>query len=445
MESDSTESECSLGKSECPGNNTNRCKIKHQLVNPMKLSNILPLLLASILIGCASPITPTASPTLAFTFTPPPTPTQGSACITIIETEPTPGPDEPSLFPPVSADEHVRGAEDTALVTFVEYGDFQDSPSAAAADSLALLVENYPDTIRVVFRPYPLIHNFDKSALAAQAAEAAGEQGFFWEMHDLLFTHQAEWTSLSEAEFVDWLDQDVEDLGLDVRRFASDLQSEEIETRVQEYWESAQSAGLPWVPIMLINGQIYSGPRSYPEMERIVNLIALGERQFECPPFEIDPGKQYIATLHTEKGDIVLQLFADKAPLAVNSFVFLARHGWYDGITFHRVIEGFVAQSGDPSGSGAGNPGYFFANEVDPSLEFDQAGVLAMANSGPDTNGSQFFITYGAVPHLNGQYTIFGKVLTGMDVLEKLTPRNPQPGVTLPPGDKLISVTIKEN
>ena len=415
----------------------------------MKPSNVLILFLAIILIGCASPGTPTTSPTVSpipmFTFTPPPTPTQGSSCISMIETEPTPGPDEPSLFQPVSPDEHIRGAVETALVTFVEYGDFQDAPSAAAAASLAMLVENYPDKIRVVFRSYPLIHNFDKSALAAQAAEAAGEQGYFWEMHDMLFTLQAEWFSLSEMEFIDWLNGAVETLGMDVGRFASDLNSQAIQSRVQGFWESSQSAGLPWVPIMLINGQIYSGPRSYPELERILNLIVLGERQFECPPFEIDPGKQYIATLHTEKGDVVLQLFADKAPMAVNSFVFLARHGWYDGITFHRVIEGFVAQTGDPSGSGAGNPGYLFANEYHPSLKFDQAGVLAMANSGPDTNGSQFFITYGPATHLDGGYTIFGKVLTGMDVLEKLTPRNPQPGVTLPPGDKLISVSITEN
>ena len=158
----------------------------------------------------------------------------------------------------------------------------------------------------------------------------------------------------------------------------------------------------------------------------------------------IDASKQYIATLHTEKGDILLQLYPEKAPLAVNSFVFLTRQGWFDDITFHRVLPGFMAQTGDPSGTGQGNPGYFFKNEYDPTLEFDKAGVVGMANSGPDTNGSQFFITYGPAPHLNGGYTIFGKVLSGMDVLEELTPRNPQPGVSLPPGDKLISLTIEE-
>jgi cyclophilin family peptidyl-prolyl cis-trans isomerase len=128
----------------------------------------------------------------------------------------------------------------------------------------------------------------------------------------------------------------------------------------------------------------------------------------------------------------------------VNSFVFLARQGWFDGITFHRVLPGFVAQTGDPSGTSQGNPGYMFNNEIDPTLKFDQAGIVGMANSGPDTNGSQFFITYAPAPNLNGGYTIFGKVLSGMDVLEQLTPRDPQPGLSLPPGNKLIKVTIEE-
>jgi cyclophilin family peptidyl-prolyl cis-trans isomerase len=140
----------------------------------------------------------------------------------------------------------------------------------------------------------------------------------------------------------------------------------------------------------------------------------------------------------------VLQLFADKTPLAVNSFVFLAQKGWFDDITFHRVLPGFVAQTGDPSGTGQGNPGYMFNNESHPTLKFDQAGMVGMANSGPDTNGSQFFVTYGPAPHLDGSYTIFGKVLSGMDVVEQLTPRDPQPGLSLPPGDKLITVTIEE-
>jgi cyclophilin family peptidyl-prolyl cis-trans isomerase len=156
----------------------------------------------------------------------------------------------------------------------------------------------------------------------------------------------------------------------------------------------------------------------------------------------LDPAKKYQATLKTEKGDIVIELFADKAPLAVNSFIFLAEQNWFDNITFHRVIEGFVAQAGDPSGSGMGGPGYLFDNEITADLKFDQAGLLGMANAGPGTNGSQFFITFAPIPQLDGGYTIFGKVISGLDVAESLTPRDPQQSSDLPPGDKLLDVVI---
>ncbi|NJN80270.1 MAG: peptidylprolyl isomerase [Anaerolineales bacterium] len=161
------------------------------------------------------------------------------------------------------------------------------------------------------------------------------------------------------------------------------------------------------------------------------------------PAVEVDTTKQYIATLETEKGNIVIQLFADKAPLAVNSFVFLARQGWYDGVTFHRVIPGFVAQAGDPSGTGRGNPGYFFKTEVSDLL-FTKPGLLGMANSGPDTNGSQFFITFAPAAHLNGGYTIFGQVISGLEIAELLTPRDPAQFGTLAPGDQIIKITIEE-
>jgi cyclophilin family peptidyl-prolyl cis-trans isomerase len=141
----------------------------------------------------------------------------------------------------------------------------------------------------------------------------------------------------------------------------------------------------------------------------------------------------------------VIQLYAAQAPLAVNSFVFLARQHWFDGVTFHRVIPGFVAQAGDPSGTGRGGPGYVFDNEIRPDLLFDKPGVVGMANSGPDTNGSQFFITYSPQPQLDGGYTVFGQVTAGMDILGSLTPRDPQSGGDLPAGDKILGITIEEH
>ncbi len=162
------------------------------------------------------------------------------------------------------------------------------------------------------------------------------------------------------------------------------------------------------------------------------------------PAMQIDANKQYVATIDTVKGKIVVELLPKIAPRTVNSFVFLARQGFYDGVTFHRVLSGFMAQGGDPTGTGLGGPGYEFPNETDPSVTFNQAGLLAMANAGPDTNGSQFFITYDATPHLDGGYTIFGRVTSGLEVALALTPRDPQADPNAPPGDVINTITIEE-
>ncbi len=160
------------------------------------------------------------------------------------------------------------------------------------------------------------------------------------------------------------------------------------------------------------------------------------------PPMTIDTAKQYTATIETEKGNIVLELFAKDVPKTVNNFVFLAREGFYNGSTFHRVIPGFMAQGGDPSGTGAGGPGYKFADEF--TSHTHDAGVISMANSGANTNGSQFFITYTPQHGLDGKHTVFGRVISGMDVLEKLTPRDPDKGPKFT-GDKIIRITIQES
>jgi cyclophilin family peptidyl-prolyl cis-trans isomerase len=162
-----------------------------------------------------------------------------------------------------------------------------------------------------------------------------------------------------------------------------------------------------------------------------------------APPMTIDTHKQYFATVAMAGGGkFVIQLFPDKAPLAVNNFVFLARQGFYNGVTFHRVLDGFMAQAGDPTGTGAGGPGYQFPNE-DSDLTFDKAGVVAMANAGRDTNGSQFFITFAPVERLNGDYTIFGQVIEGMDVVNGLTRRDPDQNPDYP-GDVILQISIEE-
>ncbi|MEE8470290.1 MAG: peptidylprolyl isomerase [Dehalococcoidia bacterium] len=155
----------------------------------------------------------------------------------------------------------------------------------------------------------------------------------------------------------------------------------------------------------------------------------------------IDTSKQYTAIIETEKGNLVLELFASDVPVTVNNFVFLAREGFYDGTTFHRVIPGFMAQGGDPTGTGAGGPGYRFEDEFGEHTHV--AGALSMANGGPDTNGSQFFITYAAQHHLDGLHSVFGQLIEGLDVLESLTPGDPfTPGFT---GDTIIRIIIEES
>jgi cyclophilin family peptidyl-prolyl cis-trans isomerase len=166
-------------------------------------------------------------------------------------------------------------------------------------------------------------------------------------------------------------------------------------------------------------------------------------QQWSNPPqIGIDPQKIYQAILKTDKGDITIQLFADKTPNTVNNFVFLARQGFYNGTIFHRVIDDFMAQGGDPTGTGMGGPGYRFADEFNPGLRHDKPGVLSMANAGPNTNGSQFFITHMATPWLDNKHSVFGQVVKGMDVLLSIPARDPSKRDS--PAVKLISVTILE-
>jgi cyclophilin family peptidyl-prolyl cis-trans isomerase len=160
------------------------------------------------------------------------------------------------------------------------------------------------------------------------------------------------------------------------------------------------------------------------------------------PEMVIDPKKKYTATLSTDKGDIVMELFANKTPRTVNNFVFLAREGFYDGTNFHRVISNFMVQGGDPTGTGTGGPGYRFSDEFHPSLKHDKPGILSMANAGPGTNGSQFFITHVSTPWLDGKHSVFGQVIQGMDVLLSIPPRDPMK--TASPSVRLNKVTIQE-
>jgi len=167
-------------------------------------------------------------------------------------------------------------------------------------------------------------------------------------------------------------------------------------------------------------------------------------KQWSTPPaMQIDPKKKYKAHMETDNGTMVIELFADKTPVTVNNFVFLAREGFYDGVIFHRVIANFMVQGGDPTGTGRGGPGYRFQDEFHPSLKHNKRGILSMANAGPGTNGSQFFITHLPTPHLDNRHTVFGEVAEGEDVLMSIPERDPMKVNS--PAVKIIRVTIEES
>lgn len=166
------------------------------------------------------------------------------------------------------------------------------------------------------------------------------------------------------------------------------------------------------------------------------------KRYDQQPEMTIDPVNEYYATFNTEKGPITIRLFAREAPITVNNFVFLARDGYFDGTTFHRVIRNFMVQGGDPTATGTGGPGYKIKDEFHPKLRHDRPGILSMANAGPNTGGSQFFITHTPTPHLDGKHAVFGEVVEGMDVVNAIRERDP--GRDRNPGDRLESVEIEE-
>ncbi len=405
---------------------------------------LFPLAVALLLAACGGSIRPT--PTPPPTVTPPPT-----ATLYLVTLPPPEALDEALGETALPTTDHAQGPDD-APVTIIHYGDFQCRPCADVARSLAILVDRYPDDVRVIWRHFPDVTAHDKAPLALLASELAGEQGMFWEMHDLLFAEQDSWRDLSPEAFRARLVAYGEALGLDQAVFQAGLAGDPTGL-VEQYRREALALGLVGIPSLLIIGEPYSGRYDLYGLDEAVRFYALAERQYdEPPPLVIDRGRTYKAVLVTERGEVPIDLFADLAPVTVNNFVFLARQGWYNGVTFHRVLPGLFAQTGDPSGTGLGGPGYTIFDERGNGLVFDREGLVAMASTRgvENSGGSQFFITYGPLApaeEWNGQFAIFGIVTDGMDVLRQLTPRDPLDPVLYPdppPGDRLIRVEIIE-
>ncbi len=351
----------------------------------------------------------------------------------------------------VTEEDYVRGPADAA-VTLIVYNDFACASCSALMQGAADLLAQHDD-VRLVFRPLPLPEP-TSSAVAAQAAEGSGALGgpdAYWAMIDLLYANQAEWKDLADDDLYSVLSGYADRAGVDGEELIANLKAGDFEEAVVKKMIPILDARVPGAPVAFINALPLYPPPLDAEGLNVFREIALTEIAYgETPPLVIDPAGQYRAWIETEKGTIVLDLFADIAPQTVNNFAFLACSGYYDDIVWHRVIPGFVAQTGDPSGTGLGGPGYSVPDENDSEayiargLSFDRAGLLSMARgSAPDSAGSQFFITYGPATHLDAEFTIFGEVLSGMDVLEQITayeanPLNPGEG-----GDRLLSITVR--
>ncbi len=356
------------------------------------------------------------------------------------------------LSQPIEPRDYTLGPDDAPVVV-VMYGDFQCQLCARYARDLESIRADYADVVQLVWRHFPDITTYDKSALALQAAEAAAAQNRFWEMQAVLYTTQAEWSALSTEDFRANLRDYAASIGLDVAIFEAALNDGRYVPLVEQYQQQAAELGIVGVPTLVINGELLSDRDDRFGLVGAVRLALLASDHFnEPPPFTIDLNANYQAVIVTQRGEIRLNLFQDAAPVTVNNFVFLAQAGWYDNTTFFLVIPNFYAQAGDPSDTGRGTAGYFIPNESNSNATFDRPGLVAMSYppGQPDRASSQFFITTAELPNReaewDGQYAIFGEVIAGLDVVQSLTERNPGDPVRFPnpaPGDQIVSVQIE--
>jgi cyclophilin family peptidyl-prolyl cis-trans isomerase/protein-disulfide isomerase len=351
----------------------------------------------------------------------------------------------PTLRPidPISESDWKRGATNPSVQVLV-YSDFQCPYCADLFGVLEEILARHPDDFQLVFRHFPLVSIHDKAFAAAQAAEAAGAQGQFWSMHDLLFSRRAEWVGLPAADFPAWILEQARTLDLDDVRFEEELLEGKYAPVVAQAYEHAVQSGIPGTPFIFFNGRWFRLSPTLINMEAAVRLELLGQHQFtSAPDLALEPGNLYFARLELEQGTVVIQLLPQYAPQAAANFIFLAQSGWFENMPIYGVIPGQLVETGDPSGTGFGGPGYTIPDEIHADLKFDQAGIVAMSSSGPGTNGSRFFISLSALPDLDGSRTIFGRVTQGLEILQDLPARDPLEDLLNPPAGVVEHVEIE--
>ena len=352
----------------------------------------------------------------------------------------------------VQKNDHVLGNAD-APVTIIEYGDMECPACGQLHTSLKATMDQISNTVRLIFRHYPLNSIHDKAQITAQALEAAGIQGKFWEMHDLLYDKQAEWSTIPVTDIIGTLKSYAQVLKLDTAKFESDIKSDLVLARVKQDVTASESLQLTETPSMFLNGrQINPGAFSQPDIALQIQSFAKGlpvpvagatQLNLAKPEQIVDMSSVYKLAIKTTQGDIQIELDPKLAPVNVNSILFLVEKGYYTNAPIVQNVQNMgIVLFGDPTQ--AGNPGYSCGIEKASATAFSNAGVVAVLNDGR-TNTSQVFMTYSATEQLNSQYSVIGRVTTGLEVLRSLrasvvtTETN-----TVTPGDKIISVTVSK-
>ena len=386
---------------------------------------LLASLLASILSGCVSgtrdieTVSPTTSlsPVLLG-----PTSTQTISPTPVAPVFPTP---TLQPIPAINERDHSFG-DPGAAITVLVYSDFQCPYCAQFYQAWKQIRTLHPEDVRLVFRHFPLLPIHDKADLAGTAAEIGAQEDHFWELHDILFERQQEWVDLDREGFAEWLIAVASELELDPELFLIELSSGKYQAAMSTAYQTGIEAGIPGTPFIFMNGVWYRLNPTAINLEASIRLELLKTKQYVEPPqIELTEGTLYFAHIELDQGEIIVQLFPELAPATLASFIFLAEQGWYDEIGFHTVQPNSLVESGDPTGTGLGGPGYLLLDEISDTLSFDEIGMLAMSSSGPNTNGSRFFINLTPLPHLNGSRTIVGHVISGLELIMGLNERDP--------------------
>ena len=324
----------------------------------------------------------------------------------------------------VTEDDWALGPED-AVMTLIEYADFQ-CPYCSRAGLIALEFQAaHPDEVRYVYRHFPLSFH-EKAPMSAYAADAAGKQGLFFEAERWLYETQSDWTYLETLEEFDaWLRENIQTVlpNLDYEKWTADYESEEVRAVVDASFDKVNATGLiSGTPTFFAN--FYQTSYEPAVLEQYIDLFKMQKNyRTSCPVMALEEGKEYRAVLHTTEGDVVIDLFEEEAPNLVSSFMALAADGFYNGNTFHNVVDGFIAQTGDPSATGVGLAGYYLEDENLNNGGFNEPGAVAMANTGEDKNSSQFFLTQDLNTYFSEGYAAQNAELTEEELNAKVEAR----------------------